>query len=200
MVWMHVDRETNCTYQQTIFQACPDDKIEFAISFFSLRGLVDIDSIRWNDPEIYETPSINTLTYNKDMMNIKVDDRAIKIYADINRVCELEDSVVEWYEQKYYENKNEIIDFSFLEDFFVIDSVEYSGVDNKVVRIQTRAKYPGYLDREYFSMGITIKNDKSIIRNEVKRKGILSERDVDIQLRVGDTFIIYITRAKALKK
>ena len=86
MVWMHVDRETKCTYQQTIFHSCPDDKIEFALSFFSLRGLVDVVSIQWNNPQIYETPTINTLTYNKDMMDIATDDRAIKIYADINRV------------------------------------------------------------------------------------------------------------------
>lgn len=79
-------------------------------------------------------------------MNIATDDRAIKIYADINRVCELEDSVVEWYEQKYYENQSEILDFSFLKSLFFIDSVEYSGVDNKVVRIQARARKVGYLD------------------------------------------------------
>ena len=60
------------------------------------------------------TPDKNTLTYNKDMLTIQKIDRAVKIYADINRVCELEDSVVEWYNERYYENKNEIIDFSFL--------------------------------------------------------------------------------------
>lgn len=86
LVWVHIDEDTGCSYQQTIFQVCPDDKIEFALSFFSLRGLVDIESIEWNDPQIYETPKINTLTYNKDMVNIATDDRAIKIYADINRV------------------------------------------------------------------------------------------------------------------
>jgi predicted nucleotidyltransferase len=197
---MHVDRETACTYQQTIFQACPDDRIEFALSFFSLRGLVDVDTIVWNNPEIYETPTINTLTYNKDMMNIATNDRAIKIYADINRVCELEDTVVEWYEQKYYENKSEIIDFSFLLDLFEVNSIEYSGVDNKVVRIQAKAKHIGNLDSNYFSIGVAIKHEKDIVRNEVKRKGILSEREVDIQLRVGDIFIIYITKAKANKK
>jgi len=200
LVWMHVDRETSCTYQQTIFESCPDDKIEFALSFFSLRGLVDVDSIEWFDPQIYETPRINTLTYNKDMMNISASDRAIKIYADINRVCELEDSVVEWYEQKYYENKNEICDFTFLEELFNILSVEYSGVDNKVVRIQTKAKNVGYLDSQYFSLGVRVKNSKRSIRNEVKRKGILSEREVEIELRVGDHFVIYITKAKAQKK
>ena len=200
MVWMHVDRETECTYQQTIFQACPDDKIEFALSFFSLRGLVDVDSIEWNNPQIYDTPTTNTLSYNKDMMDIATDDRAIKIYADINRVCELEDTVVEWYEQKYYENKSEILDFSFLLELFEIDWIEYSGVDNKVVRLQTKAKKVGYLDSSRFSMGVRIRHQKDIIRNEVKRKGIISERDVEIQLRVGDTFIIYITRAKVNQK
>lgn len=194
LVWMHIDEDTGCSYQQTIFQVCPDDKIEFALSFFSLRGLVDLESIVWNDPQIYDTPKITTLTYNKDMMNIATDDRAIKIYADINRVWELEDSVVEWYEQKYYENQSEVLDFSFLKTMFHIDTVEYSGVDNKVVRIQARAKSIGYLDPSWFKIGIRIKHEKSPIRNEVKRKGILSERDMDIELRVGDVFIIYLTR------
>ena len=66
------------------------------------------------------TPDKNTLTYNKDMLTIQKIDWAVKIYADINRVCELEDSVVEWYNEKYYENKNEIIDFSFLKEMFTI--------------------------------------------------------------------------------
>lgn len=118
MIWMHVDRETECTYQQTIFQSCTDDTIELALHLFSLRGLVDVESIVWSEPEIYETPSINTLTYNKDMVNVATADRAIKIYADINRVCELEDTVVEWYDEKYYENKSEILNFDFLKDMF----------------------------------------------------------------------------------
>lgn len=48
--------------------------------------MVDVESISWRDPEVYETPSVNTLTYSKDMSKIAVTDRAIKIYADINRV------------------------------------------------------------------------------------------------------------------
>jgi len=196
LVWMHVDRETDCTYQQNIFQSCPEDTLELALLFFSLRGFVDISSIEWHPPEILETPTINTLTYNKDMMNIPTDDRAIKIYADLSRVCELEDTVVEWYEQKYYEYKQDIVDFSFLELLFEIVSVEYSGVDNKVIRLTTRAKNPGYLSKDYFDLGIKIKDFKRSIRNEIKRKGLIKERNVDVELRVGDTFIIYITRSK----
>lgn len=66
------------------------------------------------------TPEKNTLTYNKDMLTIPKIDWAVKIYADINRVCELEDSVVEWYNERYYENKNEIINFTFLWEMFQI--------------------------------------------------------------------------------
>ena len=66
-----------------------------------------------------------------------------------------------------------------------------------MVRIQAKAVQEGYLDPSLFSLGIKVKNPKQTIRNEVKRKGLISERNVDIQLRVGDTFIIYITRAKS---
>jgi len=97
-----------------------------------LRGFIDINSIEWQLPEVMVTPDKNTLTYNKDMLTIQKIDRAVKIYADINRVCELEDSVVEWYNERYYENKNEIIDFSFLKEMFTITQIDYSGVDNPV--------------------------------------------------------------------
>lgn len=77
----------------------------------------------------------NTLTYNKDMLRIPKADRAVKIYADINRICELEDTVVEWYDEKYYDKETEIIDFSFLHPMFDIWQIDYSGVDNPVVRV-----------------------------------------------------------------
>lgn len=80
---------------------------------------------------------------------------------------------------------------------FDLTCVEYSGVDNKVVRIQAKAIDEGYLDPNFFSLGIKVKSSKEPIRNEVKRKGLISERNVDVELRVGDVFIIYITRAKS---
>jgi len=69
-------------------------------------------------------------------------------------------------------------------------------VDNKVVRLQTKAKNKGFLDSRYFDLGISVKSPKESIRNEVKRKGFISERNIDIEVRVGDIFIIYITRSK----
>ncbi len=73
-----------------------------------------MSTIEWFPPEIFHTPEKTTLTYNKDMLSISKVDRAVKIYADINRICEIEDTVVEWYNERYYEKRNELIDFSFL--------------------------------------------------------------------------------------
>jgi len=37
-----------------------------------------------------------------------------KIYADLNRICEIEDAIVEWYEEEYYLRKQDLPDLSFL--------------------------------------------------------------------------------------
>ncbi len=116
---MHYDQD-NSSYLQTIAQHCPEDTIEFAINVSSLRGLIDVSSVEWLEPGILKTPTGTTLTYNKDMLKISKEDRAVKIYADINRVCELEDTVVEWYDERYYDKASEIIDFSFLGSMFEI--------------------------------------------------------------------------------
>ena len=71
---MHYDQDNKCSYLQTIAQICPDDQIEFAINISSLRGLIDIESIEWLEPEVTPTPDKNTLTYNKDMLNIPKND------------------------------------------------------------------------------------------------------------------------------
>lgn len=42
------------------------------------------------------------LNYNKDLERRKAKDFSMKIYCDLNRICELEDAVVEWYEEAYY--------------------------------------------------------------------------------------------------
>lgn len=45
----------------------------------------------------------NVLNYSNDGKSRAVRDRVLKIFCDTNRVCELEDSVVEWYDSKYFQ-------------------------------------------------------------------------------------------------
>jgi len=78
--------------------------------------MTDIDSIEWEDPALFDTPKVTTLTYNKNKSSAggtffgdstkkqqdktsKLNlDRSLKIYCDLSRVCEVEDAVVEWYD------------------------------------------------------------------------------------------------------
>ena len=74
--------------------------------------------------------------------------RAQKIYADLNRICEIEDAVVEWYEQQYYPHKKNIININFLRPFFHIKKVDYSGSDTVIAKAFLVAKNPGVLMEE----------------------------------------------------
>jgi hypothetical protein len=59
---------------------------------------------------------------------------SIKIYCDLNRICEVEDAVVEWYEEAYYQRKSEIYDLTFLKSIFDIKEVLYAGVDGAICK------------------------------------------------------------------
>jgi hypothetical protein len=40
-------------------------------------------------------------------------------------------------------------------------------------------------------------DDEHVLVNEVKRKGLLIDRYVDLELRIGDTLVIYISRGSS---
>lgn len=159
-----------------------------------MQGLVDVPSIKWMKPRLSKTPTDSVLNYNKDLMIGPDTNRAQKIYADLNRICELEDAVVEWYDQKYYPHKKNIVNFNFLRPFFNIKKVEYSGAGTVIVKAHLIAKNSGYLSEEQVGMEVEIYEEKQAITNEAKRIGLLSDRSNYLQLRVGDILILYIAR------
>lgn len=97
-----VQQLINRPYIQPINQICQGDTIEIAINLFNMQGMIDIDSIEWFPPMLTNPTRDTVLTYNNDGKQRDVKDRVLKIFCDTNRVCELEDSVVEWYENKYF--------------------------------------------------------------------------------------------------
>lgn len=58
------------------------------------------------------------MNYNKDWFRRR--ETSIKIYCDLNRICELEDAVVEWYEEAYYQRRTDLYDLRFLKELFDI--------------------------------------------------------------------------------
>jgi hypothetical protein len=80
---------------------CVGDSVELAVSLFSLSGFVT--NIKWEPLVIQETPREAITEYNKDWAMKIFKDTSIKNYCDLNRICEVEDIIVEWYEERYYQ-------------------------------------------------------------------------------------------------
>lgn len=79
----------------------PGDIIEFAICIANLNGLINLDSIVFEALDIIPiSPNErNALVYNKDVKALiyKNEKRKTKkVVCNTNRICEVEDSVVEW--------------------------------------------------------------------------------------------------------
>ena len=67
-----------------------------------MQGMIDIDSIEWFPPAVSKVSPETVLSYTNDGKQRSVTERVFKIYCDTNRICELEDSVVEWYDSQYF--------------------------------------------------------------------------------------------------
>lgn len=77
----------------------PGDVVEFAVCIYNMNGIVDLNSFSWEPYEILKIKKneINGLLYNRDLKILEhKGDRKTKVHCNLNRICELEDAVVEW--------------------------------------------------------------------------------------------------------
>ena len=136
----------------------------------------------------------------------------MKIHCDLSRICEVEDSVVEWYDSQYFQQQSEILSFDHLKSNFKIISSECAGADGMVYKVHLEAIIPGEFNDTLLGLPITIKpqkgresrysaiaashnEDGEVLVHEVKRVGFLIDRYVDMQLRVGDSLVVYLQKA-----
>ena len=63
-----------------------------------MQGLLDLASVEWFSPAMTPSPLENTLTYDMMRHSVTKRDRIIKIHCDLSRICEVEDTVTEWYD------------------------------------------------------------------------------------------------------
>ena len=136
----------------------------------------------------------------------------MKIHCDLSRICMVEDSVVEWYDAAYFQGHFSVLNLDHLRSNFKIVSYQCAGVDGIISKIHLLAIQPGKLDDPILGIPIVIKlseqdkferrtsaisacyNDDgdSVLVHEVKRVGFLIDRYVDLQLRVGDSLVVYL--------
>lgn len=174
------------------------DSIEFSVTLANLDGF--IEWLEWEKPTFSQAPNVTALNYDKDSWTSKLfglKNTSQKIFCDLNRICELEDAIVEWYEERYFQ-RNEKFDLSFLTQgenapFKVVD-IKYAGIDGSICKAVFEAIKPGKFNSKLFhGIGIHIYESKCELSNEVKRIGYLRDRVIPLELRVGDTFVLYIS-------
>ena len=107
--------------------------------------MADIDSIEWVDEDITVPSKETVLNYDKDVKQRAAKDKSQKIYCDTSRICELEDAVVEWYDSRYFQRQNELLNIDFLKDLFVVKKYECAGIDGLICKVQLQAVREGKL-------------------------------------------------------
>ena len=85
------------------------------------------------------------MNYNRDWKS-KNKDRVQKIYCDMSRVCEVEDQVLEWYEEQYFQRQNEKLNLDIFKSIFKIEQVQYGGIDGLICKVQLLAASEGKID------------------------------------------------------
>jgi len=189
--WIHQagNGVSECTYTMNIIPICTGDVVEIAINYYTARGLIDSSSIVWQPIEIEKTISNGQSVLREEGANKGL---ASKRQVDLNRICELEAIGSEWYDSKYYKMSKEI-DLGELLDCFAVNSTEFSWNDIKTFRIRMTAYRTGYIRKSIVGIPLSIKAYGEECINEVKRLGLMIDRGSEVQLRVGDTLVLYIS-------
>ena len=109
-----------------------------------------------------------------------------------------------------------MLNLDHLQSHFKIVSYQCAGVDGLICKFHLEATQPGRLDDPLLGIPVVIKLGKDkfdrrtsaisasyhddgegVLVHEVKRVGFLIDRYVDLQLRVGDSLVVYMQRASA---
>ena len=171
----------NKAYTQLIMGFIIGDLIEINLQLYGLKGFMMLSSnkstcFKWKDIILKE---IDNSTDNQ------------------SRICEIEAVVDKW---------NSVTDVTFLNSIrtslnpvFVIKNVYHGEVGYKCYKIVLLASKIGHVNKLEGTfikdLGITIKvfdKDKSVC-NEVKKNYLMYDRRNELQCRVGDIVILYIT-------
>ena len=212
-VWVHRDE---CKYSGSDLRAyssqiptmCVGDSLEFSVNWFNLQGLVDLTSIEWQPAQIQDTAQIlNTLQLapkypeisSRPQADSAEDEQTIKkrMYLyNVARHCEVELSTTEWYDPRYFLRPKETYIYDKFMPFLKLSNVEFAGVDNTVSRNTYIAHTVGaVIDAErLIGVKVEVKGEREEVVNEVKRVGLVFDRHSPVQLRLGDTFVLYISR------
>jgi len=194
LVWLHKAENELKASVQPIVTVCQGDNIELVFPLYSLRGLIDVNSVVWISPLFQNIPKENALNYKREHRMVRVKDRSEKLIADLGRISDLEDSQIIWRVINDVPGTLKQLKLNLVKKYFHIVKAEYSDIDIYAAKFILKAKCSGKIPFELFGITIIIKEEWEECTWEVKRVGLLFERHTDLELRVGDVLVVYVSK------
>ena len=93
------------SYSIPVTPICVNDYAEISVTLMSLMGCLDISTINWQSLKFEKMPDQGDIRhYNRSKYIAPDRNKLQKYFADLSRVCDLEDNIGEWFGKDYYEN------------------------------------------------------------------------------------------------
>ena len=116
------------------------------------------------------------------------------------RICEIEEITGNGWNILKQSHKN-YLKLLEIKKFLQIETMEYSFVDKNIMKITLVAMKPGkfyyiigILERSVLGIKVIIRNENDPCMNELKKPGLIIDRGLPIEIRVGDTLLLYISQ------
>ena len=182
------------SYSIPVTPVCAEDYVEISVTIMSLMGVVDTRSISWK-PIIFDLiPDQEDIrNYNRLKSMTPDRDKFEKYFADLKRVCEVEDTVIEWFDKSVHQQicsaslkdhlKRQIEDFlASLERQFDTMQIEVGGIDFSVWKIHLQAKsYPECGDQSILYPDLNVEFRVIPLNTMVRKSTVAGLDDEDDQ-------------------
>lgn len=91
------------SYTIPVTPICAEDSAEISFTLMSLMGVIEPSSVIWLQPLMEPLPWQDDIRNYNRVGHLTPDrNRLQKYFADLKRVCEMEDTVVEWFDKEVY--------------------------------------------------------------------------------------------------
>lgn len=87
---------------------------------------------------------------------------------------------MEWYEELYYQRKQDMFDLSFLSPLFSIKETLYAGVDGAICKCTLIAVKEGTISKYRLGLEVQVRGRQDEVCNEIKRIGYLKDRETPL--------------------
>eukprot|EP00922_Rhytidocystis_sp_ex-Travisia-forbesii_P064259 GHVS01095518.1.p1 GENE.GHVS01095518.1~~GHVS01095518.1.p1 ORF type:complete len:311 (-),score=23.91 GHVS01095518.1:559-1491(-) len=185
-LWLHKDicrfhgDETKVAAMPSVGMVCVDDRIEVAVNLLNAFGLVRLDSIGW-------LPSHSV---------------SLSYVSPLNRMCPIETTHKDWFDIDRFQlmTTERLRHPEIFEPFLSHDQTSFAGVDIAVRRSQYRAVLQGCVGEKAeraWGMPCEVHPAWNPVVCSLNRLGLLHDRGLSIQLRVGDSLIYYLSQGGA---